>query len=133
MADRVAGLLIRRGFTSPLIDAGEMRLPGPERHPIDLPEAGMRLHLAGAAVATSAPGALFFDTAGKRHHLFDPHSGDNPGWWRRVTVIAPTAEAAPGGYDWAVLVSGAHGLLAFALFTAVFWPILTRPRQNATA
>ena len=94
MADRVAGLLIRRGFTSPLIDAGEMRLPGPERHPIDLPEAGMRLHLAGAAVATSAPGALFFDTAGKRHHLFDPHSGDSPGWWRSVTVIAPTAEAA---------------------------------------
>jgi uncharacterized protein involved in response to NO len=41
------------------------------------------------------------------------------------------AEAAPGWYDWAVLVSGALWLLAFTLFTAVFWPILTRPRQNA--
>lgn len=41
------------------------------------------------------------------------------------------AEAAPGWYDWAVLVSGALWLLAFALFTVVFWPILTRPRQNA--
>jgi thiamine biosynthesis lipoprotein len=98
VADRVAGLLNRRGFTPPLIDTGEMRLPGSERRPVDLPEAGLRLHLAEAAVATSAPGALYFDTAGgtagRRHHLFDPKSGDSPGWWRSVTVIAPTAEAA---------------------------------------
>jgi thiamine biosynthesis lipoprotein len=98
VADRVAGMLARRGFTPPLIDTGEMRLPGPERRPIDLPEAGMRLHLAEVAVATSAPGAMYFDTAGdmagRRHHLFDPKSGDSPGWWRSITVIAPTAEAA---------------------------------------
>jgi thiamine biosynthesis lipoprotein len=98
VADRVAALLARRGFTPPLVDTGEMRLPGPERRPIDLPEAGLRLHLAEVAVATSAPGALYFDragnTAGRRHHLFDPKSGDSPGWWRSITVIAPTAEAA---------------------------------------
>jgi thiamine biosynthesis lipoprotein len=94
VADRVAGLLARRGFTPPLIDAGEMCLPGPERRAVDLPEAGLRLHLAEAAVATSAPGALSFDTAGRRHHLFDPQSGDSPGWWNSVTVIAPTAEMA---------------------------------------
>ncbi len=94
VADRVTALLIRRGFTRPLIDTGEMRLSGPERRPVDLPEAGLRLHLAEAAVATSAPGALSFDAAGRRHHLFDPRTGDSPGWWRSVTVIAATAEAA---------------------------------------
>jgi thiamine biosynthesis lipoprotein len=94
VADRVTGLLVRRDFTAPLIDTGEMRLSGPERRPVDLPEAGLRLHLAEAAVATSAPGALSFDAAGRRHHLFDPRTGDSPGWWRSVTVIAPTAEAA---------------------------------------
>jgi len=98
IADRVAALLARRGFTRPLIDTGEMRLPGPDRRPVDLPSAGLRLHLAEVAVATSAPGALYFDTTGntasRRHHLFDPKSGDSPGWWRSITVIAPTAEAA---------------------------------------
>jgi thiamine biosynthesis lipoprotein len=94
VADRVAGLLVRRGFTPPLIDTGEMRLPGAERRTVDLPEAGLRLRLAEAAVATSAPGALRFDPSGRRHHLFDPRTGDSPGWWRSVTVIAQTAEAA---------------------------------------
>ncbi len=94
VADRVTGLLVRRGFTAPLIDTGEMRLSGPERRPVDLPEAGLRLHLAEVAVATSTPGALRFDPSGRRHHLFDPLSGDSPGWWRSVTVIAATAEAA---------------------------------------
>jgi len=94
IADRVTEILIRRGFTPPVIDTGEMRLSGPERRPVNLPEAGLRLYLADAAVATSAPGALSFDTAARRHHLFEPRSGDSPGWWRSVTVIAPTAEAA---------------------------------------
>jgi thiamine biosynthesis lipoprotein len=94
VADRVAALLIRHGFTAPLIDTGEMRLPGPKRRPVDLPDAGLRLLLAEAAVATSAPAALSFEPTGRRHHLFDPSSGDSPGWWRSVTVIAPTAEAA---------------------------------------
>lgn len=94
IADRVAEILIRRGFTPPFIDTGEMRLSGPERRPVNLPEAGLRLYLAEAAVATSAPGALAFDTAARRHHLFEPRSGASPGWWRSVTVIAPTAEAA---------------------------------------
>ena len=41
------------------------------------------------------------------------------------------AEAAPGCYDWAMLISGALWLLAYVLFVGVYWPILTRPRQNA--
>ncbi len=46
-------------------------------------------------------------------------------------IRAVGAEAAPGWYDWAMLISGAFWLLAFVLFIAVYWPILTRPRQNA--
>jgi len=94
IADRVTEILIRRGFSPPIIDTGEMRLSGSQRWPVDLPEAGLRLRLAEAAVATSAPGALSFDAAARRHHLFEPRSGESPGWWQSVTVIAPTAEAA---------------------------------------
>ena len=94
VADRIAGLLARRGFTAPLLDTGEMRLPGPERRRVRLPDAGLELALAEAAVATSAPGALVFDAAGRRHHLFDPRTGASPAWWRSVTVVAPTAESA---------------------------------------
>ena len=90
----MAELLARRGFAAPVIDAGEMRLPGAERRVVALPESGLRLRLAETALATSAASAMVFDAAGRRHHLFDPHSGASPGWWRSVTVIAPTAEAA---------------------------------------
>jgi uncharacterized protein involved in response to NO len=41
------------------------------------------------------------------------------------------ADAAPGWYEWAVLISGALWLLGFVMFLAVFLPVLTRPRQNA--
>lgn len=94
VADRVTAVLARHGFAAPVLDAGEMRLPGPERRRVHLPGAGLRLALAEAAVATSAPGALVFDPDGWRHHLFDPRTGASPGWWRSVTVVAPTAEAA---------------------------------------
>lgn len=94
IADRVADLLERHGFLPPVIDTGEMRLMGPDRRAIELPAAGLRLQLAEAAVATSAPSALTFDAAGRHHHLFDPATGASPRWWRAVTVIAPTAEAA---------------------------------------
>ena len=93
VADRVAALLARHGFAPPVIDTGEMQLPGPERRAVDLPAARMRLYAAEAAVATSAPVAFLFDAAG-RHHLFDPLTGASPAWWRSVTVVAPTAEAA---------------------------------------
>ena len=46
-------------------------------------------------------------------------------------IRAAGAEAAPGWYDWAMLISGALWLLAYASFIVVYWPILTRPRQNA--
>jgi uncharacterized protein involved in response to NO len=39
--------------------------------------------------------------------------------------------AGPGWNDLTILVSGALWIAAFALFVAVYWPILTTPRQNA--
>lgn len=93
IADRVAALLLRRGFAAPMIDAGEMRLPGAERRRALIPEAELELALADCALATSAPSALRFNAAG-RHHLFDPRTGENPNWHRSVTVIAPTAAEA---------------------------------------
>ncbi|MHA1529287.1 MAG: NnrS family protein [Alphaproteobacteria bacterium] len=46
-------------------------------------------------------------------------------------IRAVGAEAAPGWYDWAMLISGALWLFAYLSFIAVYWPILTSPRQNA--
>jgi len=48
-------------------------------------------------------------------------------------VRAVGAEAAPGWYDLAMLISGALWLLAYLSFIAVYWPILTGPRQNAAS
>lgn len=92
IADRVTALLSARGFEAPLIDTGEMRLPGAARRRVVLPEAGLALRLAECAVATSAPGALRFGPG--RHHLFNPRDGRSPGLWRSVSVIAPEAETA---------------------------------------
>jgi thiamine biosynthesis lipoprotein len=92
IADRVATMLVRRGFATPRIDTGELSLPGPDRRRLRLPHAGTELGLAECAVATSAPDALRFPGAG--HHLFDPATGGSPEHWRAVTVIAPTAADA---------------------------------------
>ena len=46
-------------------------------------------------------------------------------------IRATGAEAAPGWYDLAVLISGALWLVAFVMFLTTYWPILTGPRQSA--
>jgi len=88
IADRIADLLARRGFASPIIDTGETRLPGPARRRVALSHADPIL-LGGCAVSTSAPGALRFPSGG--HHILDPRTGAAPEIWRAVTVIAPSA------------------------------------------
>jgi len=91
IADRVAALLARHGFRPEMVDAGELRLAAGQA--VTIRHAGLRLHPgAASAAATSAPGALGFPGGG--HHLFDPRTGQSPGHWRAVTVLAPTAETA---------------------------------------
>ncbi len=91
IADRVAALLTADGFEAPVIDTGEMQLPGRIRRRVRVPAAGMDITVAEAAVATSSPRAM---RLGTRHHLFDPHSGASPNLWRSVTVVAPDATTA---------------------------------------
>ncbi len=96
IADRIAELSRRRGFAAPLVDTGEMRLPGPVRRTLLLPD-GVPLALAGCAAATSVPGALRF--ASGAGHIIDPQrpvAGSGPRFepWRSVTVIAPDATDA---------------------------------------
>ena len=93
IADRVAALLTRRGFASPRIDTGEMRLPGNERRRLRLPDAGLELEVADCAVATSAPDALRFPGLGGIISS-TRCTGRSPEHWRAVTVIAPTAADA---------------------------------------
>lgn len=59
-------------------------------------------------------------------------------WAYRLVAVAALmrligAEAGPGWNDGAVLLSGIIWIAAFAMFSAVYWPILTTPRQNAAA
>ncbi len=92
VADRVAALITARGFVGPMVDTGEMQLPGRVRRRVLLPEAKLEMAVAGCAVATSSPGALRLGT--RRHHLFDPRTGACPDTWASVTVIAPDATTA---------------------------------------
>ncbi len=91
IADRVAALLARRGFGEAAIDAGEMRLLGATAREVSVPELGVRLLLAGTALAVSVPGALrFADGTG---HIIDPR-GPLRAPWRAVAALAPDAETA---------------------------------------
>ena len=92
VADAVTDLLLRRGFTPTLIDAGELRLPGAARQDVALADARVTLRLARTAVAVSRPGALTFPGGGG--HIFDPREGVPTACWRSVAVIAPSAAAA---------------------------------------
>ena len=84
VTDRVAELLIRRGWVPALVNFGEYRALG--RHPSGRP---FTLGLADPrrpgrvlgrlpvtrALATSSPLAASFDEAGRFHHLLDPRTG----------------------------------------------------------
>jgi len=112
IADRVSAALARRGFTQSMADAGELRLSGPARR-VSVPEVGVTLRLADAALAVSAPGALrFADGAG---HILDPR-GATTERWRAVAVVA---RAAPNAAETADALSTAFALSAPDLIDAV--------------
>jgi thiamine biosynthesis lipoprotein len=90
IADAATALLIRRGFAEAQVDAGELRLTGARRVPVALPELGLTLRAARAAVAVSRPGALTLP-GGSGHIL--TRDGAAPAW-AAVAAIAPTAAEA---------------------------------------
>jgi thiamine biosynthesis lipoprotein len=101
--DRIAERLRSHGFPHVLVDVGEFRGLGerdagqPWRVGVAWPDrAGLAtvLTLSDRAVATSSPLATPFDSNGKNHHLFDPHSGRSAHGWTSVSVTAPTAVLA---------------------------------------
>ncbi|MDH3666144.1 MAG: NnrS family protein [Paracoccaceae bacterium] len=49
-----------------------------------------------------------------------------------AVIRAAGGEAGPGWYDWAMLISGALWLTAFALFLTVYLPVLTSPATSRT-
>lgn len=90
VADRVCALLRRRGFASAAIDAGEMRVLGPHRRAVALPEIGVAAHVAEAAIAVSRPGALLLPN-GAGHIL--ALGGRRPDW-AALAIVARDAETA---------------------------------------
>jgi len=102
--DRVVEKLRAAGFSTTLVDMGEIRTigPRPEGGPWrvgladpDRPGATTQaIDLVDRAVATTAGAGFRFDPAGRFTHLFDPKTGLSPALYRTVSVIAPTATEA---------------------------------------
>ena len=98
ITDRIADLLRGEGFTSVLVDMGEIAAVG--RHPggnpwrVALDGAGRGLDLRDLAVSTSSGAGTRFSADGRDHHLFDPHSGRSANRCRGVSVVARDATTA---------------------------------------
>lgn len=50
----------------------------------------------GYALATSSDAHTTFTDDRVHHHILDPRTGDSPGWWSSVTVMAKSAALADG-------------------------------------
>ena len=104
ITDRVTEMLRDRGFQHVLVNMGEMRaLRGhPDGTPwrVGIADPGQpwrslqTLPLIDRAIATSGAYGTLFDADGRHHHLFDPHTGSSPHYYRSVSVIAPDATTA---------------------------------------
>jgi thiamine biosynthesis lipoprotein len=102
--DRVTETLRAAGFSTTLVNMGEIRATGtkPDGTPwqvgladADKPgEMSETVSLVDHAIATTAGAGFRFDPAGRFTHLFDPRTGHSPSLYRSVSVIAPTATEA---------------------------------------
>ncbi len=100
ITDRVADRLRRRGWTSVLIDIGEVVALGSrtDGRPFDIGvrDGALRIALAGEALATSSASSLVISRRRRLGHLIDPRSAASPDHWRSVTVRSRTATMADG-------------------------------------
>ncbi|MGJ4952155.1 FAD:protein FMN transferase [Bradyrhizobium sp. HKCCYLS20291] len=97
VTDRIAQLLMARGFENVLVDLGEQRALGPQRDGspwLVSRSPSAPLTLGGGALATSEGIGCVLGAHGAAHHLFDPRTGRSAPHWRRVTVHHPSAAIA---------------------------------------
>ncbi|MDH5555822.1 MAG: FAD:protein FMN transferase [Alphaproteobacteria bacterium] len=104
VTDRVADMLRGVGLENVLVDLGEMRALGthPDGRPWNVgikdpfvPDGlAARVPLANRAIATSGGYGLYFDAAGRHHHLLDPRRGISQNRYASLSVLAPTATRA---------------------------------------
>jgi thiamine biosynthesis lipoprotein len=104
ITDRVTDLLRARGFNNILVDLGETRAMGTHangtpwrvgiRDPFQGDHLAVKLPLKDRAVATSGGYGMWFDTAKRHHHLFDPRTGRSTDRWQSITVVAGDATTA---------------------------------------
>jgi len=94
ITDRVAELLSDAGWTRVLVDMGESRVLGEEPFRVRVPETGVEVPVASAALATSSGDALRFPGLPEVSHILDPYRGDTPRHWKAVTVSHASATIA---------------------------------------
>ncbi len=96
VTDRVAELLLRRGFEHVLVDLGEQRALGPRDDGSDwrVEGASRVFPLRHGALATSEPAGCILGAGGAAHHLFDPRTGRSAGGWKRISVAHASAAVA---------------------------------------
>ncbi len=124
ITDAIADLLRNEGFERAVVDLGEFRTIGrhPDGHPWRIgirngtAEGGIArtVELEDMALAVSGGYGTTFESTGRFHHIFDPHTGACANGLVDVAVIGPRATAA-NGLSTAICVAGedrAPGLLA---------------------
>src|SRR6266566_8480778 len=124
ITDAIADMLRNEGFESAVVDLGEFRTIGrhPDGHPWRIgirngtAEGGIArtVELEDMALAVSGGYGTTFESTGRFHHIFDPHTGACANGLVDVAVIGPRATAA-NGLSTAICVAGedrAPGLLA---------------------
>ncbi|MCA1403968.1 FAD:protein FMN transferase [Ensifer sp. IC3342] len=104
ITDRIVALLKDGGIANSLVSMGETRAIGaqsdgsPWRVGLasteDAPVPDDVLDIVNKAVATSSQDGLLFGGSNRFGHIVDPHSGQTPRLFKRVSVIAQTAAEA---------------------------------------
>jgi thiamine biosynthesis lipoprotein len=120
-ADRAAAILLAAGVRHGYVNlGGDLRVIGPRpdgapwqlaiQHPRDAAATVATLPVPSGALATSGDYERFFELDGRRYcHVLDPRTGMPVGYWRSVSVLAPTATAA-GSYSTIAMLKEKAGL-----------------------
>ncbi|KAB2851374.1 MAG: FAD:protein FMN transferase [Hyphomicrobiaceae bacterium] len=112
ITDRIADVMRRCGLNNVLLDIGEVlaldgRLDG-SPFEIAVPESGLSLALANAALATSSAGSLLFEVGDGLSHILNPRSGSTESPWRSLSVQHSSATIADGLSTALVLADADH-------------------------